>query len=476
MKTTFHTIGHSHTPFVMKNLILFIFLLGPITLFAQPETTMLTLTGVPQHSNYNPAFVPNYKFVLSVGTSSVHAHYSNSSFSYNDIAVKRGDSLVIDLPRFQDALHEKNYLTTAADAEVFRLGIKLSPRLYFNWYVTSKVLSRQMIPKDLTTLFINGTAGFIGGTASFSPQVEAMAYLESAWGASYMVNDKLTVGARFKALRGLVNASTEDTELNLSLDNDYAMTATASVNARTSGIQNLDDVDFAKDYKDFLKNKGVAIDLGATFAITKKFTVGASLLDIGGITWKNDTYAYTLDPEQATYTFNGIDLQKILDGDNDYFDAEMDSLEAKFELQEGAIGSYRTPLPGKVYLTANYALKRKTTVGALLFMEKFQGRFYPGFSASVHKEFWRIAGASISYTAVNRGFGNLGAGFNLNLTPFQFYVVGDNLLRMPLSYLANGSYSEFVGSVRYFNLRAGLNFVFGRVKSQEKIPYNKRKR
>lgn len=456
----------------MKSICFFIFSFSAFTSFAQLEATMYTMKGVPQHTNYNPAFVPNYKFVLSFGMPSVHAHYSNSSFAYNDFAVKRGDSLVADLVKFNGALNKKNYITVAGDVELFRLGIKLSKRLYFNWTIGTKVFTRQMIPQDLTSLFINGTAGFINSTASFSPQFEGTSYLESAWGASYMVNEKLTVGARFKALRGIVNASTEDSELNLSLDNDYVITASARVNARTSGVQNIDDA----EVEDFLKNKGFALDLGATFKLTKKLTVGASLLDVGAITWKNDTYAYSLDPSTATYTFAGVDMQKILDGDDDYFDAEMDSIESKFELQEGSIGKYRTPIPGKMYLTASYEWKRNITFGGLVFMEKFQGRFHPGFSASVHKEFWRIAGVSLSYSAINRGFGNLGAGFNVNLTPFQFYVVGDNLLRMPLSYALNGNYEKFAGNVRYFNIRAGLNFVFARDRGDDKKTYNKRKK
>ena len=439
--------------------------------YAQPEATMYTLSGVPQHVNYNPAFVPNYKFVLGIGPSSMHGHYSNSSFSYSDLAVKRGDSLVADLVRFNSALNKKNYITAGGDVEVFRLGIKFGKHLYFNWTLGSKAFARQMIPKDLTSLFINGNAGFINGTASFSPQVETTSYLEAAWGASYVVSNKLTVGAKLKILRGLVNVNTQSAEMRLSVSDDYSMTLIGDVFARTSGVQNIDNAEF----KDFMKNKGLALDLGATYQLTDKISLGASLLDIGAINWQNDTYAYRMDPAQARYTFSGVDLQKILDGDDTYFDAQMDSIESKFELQEGASGSYRTPLPGKMYLNGSYKWEKQITFGALLFMEKFQGRLHPGLSVSAHKEFWRIAGLSLSYTAINGGFGNLGAGFNLNLTPFQFYMVGDNLLRMPVSYMANGgSYEKFAGNLRYFNVRAGVNIVLGRDRSDEKKGYNSR--
>lgn len=473
MITAMAFLTHYRPSLRMKKILAIALLLCSHLIIAQPETTMLTMTGVSQHSNYNPAFVPNYKFVFSIGMVSAHTHYSNSSFKYNDLVVKRGDSLVADLPHFEDQLNDKNYVTVATDVEVFRLGIKAGKRLYFNWYVTNKAYGRQMIPKELVSLISNGNAGFVNQTASFAPQFEGLAYLESAWGASYMVNDKLTVGGRIKLLRGVLNVTTENTDITMALDENYATTVSAQVNVKTSGIQSMDN---EIDFKNYLKNKGLALDVGATLKVTKELTVGASLLDIGGINWNHDTYAYTLNKSEATYTFEGIDLQKVLDGDDDYMDALKDSIEEKFDLQEGAIGSYRTPLPGKMYLTASYAWKRNTTFGALLFFEKFRGRFYPGFSASAHKEFGRIMGASLSYTAVNRTYGNFGLGLNLNLTPFQFYVVGDNLLRMPTSYLVNKGFNRYISETQYFNLRVGLNFVFGRVLPEDRKTYNSRKK
>ncbi len=450
----------------------FICFIATSSLLAQTEGTMYSMTGVPQSTNYNPAFMPKYKFILSIGAASVHAHYSNNGFNLNDVLVKRGDSTVADLNKLNAALKDKNYITTAADAELFRLGIKLGARLYFNTYVTAKAYNRLMLPKDLTGLFVNGTAAYVNSSASISPEIESIAYMESAFGFSYVATKKLQVGFRFKYLNGAANITTENSQLNLAVSEDYALTATANINAKTSGIQNADDA----EYQDYLKNNGYAIDLGATYKLTPKLTVAASLLDIGAITWTNDTYAYTMNPAKANYTFAGVDLQKILDGEEDYLDAETDSIESKFELEEGAIGEYRTPLPGKAYLSAQYDFKRNVSLGAVLMLEKFRGRFNAGFSGYVHKEFGRILGASVSLTASNHTFGNIGAGVNINLSPFQFYVAGDNLLRFPLSYLANGEIDEFANKAQYINIRAGLNFVFGRIKTQEKLAYNKQKR
>lgn len=464
----------------MKTLRLLPFaLLVGMAAYAQPEATMLTLSGVPQFTNYNPAFTPNYKFVLGLGPSSVHAHYSNNGFSYNDAFTRQGDSTVIDLNKFQSALANRNYINIASDVEFFRLGMRMGPRLYLQTSTTARVFSRIMLPKDLTTLFIGGTAEFVGATATLAPEVEAFAYLETALGGSYVVSPRLTVGARLKLLEGIANGTSDNTKLTLSLDNDYAMTVRAELQARSSGVQNAGDLDFEKDYKNYLRNNGMAVDLGATYKFADKLTVGASIIDFGGITWKNDNYGYTIDPDSAQYTFSGIDLHEMVNGNEDYLEEELDSVSKYFEPKEGAIGKYRTPLPTKMYLTAQYQFKHQFSVSGLFFMEKFRSRFNPGFSVALHKEFARRAGVSVSYTATNRNYKNLGAGFNLNLWLFQFYLVGDNLLQIPLSYAANGSFKEFVGDLQFFNIRTGLNFAFGRIREQEKSqqpPYKQRTR
>lgn len=445
---------------------------------AQQEATMHFMNSLPQVVYNNPAFVPRYKFSIGLPGSSVFASYANNGFSYNDFAVKNGDSVKADLNRLYSRLKKKNYISTAVQVDILRISVKLSARTYFTWNVSVKEFNRLMIPKDLTGIFINGTASFIGGSASLSPTVEATAYIESAWGASYIVNKKLTIGGRFKLLKGGINATTTNSTINLAVADDYTLTATADINAKTSGVHSLDtsSFDMKKDWKNYTKNTGYAFDLGATYRVMDRLTLGLSLIDIGLITWKNDVYGYRLDPAKASYTFKGVDLAKILDGNGDYLKSEGDSISSKFKFKEGRIASYRTPLPAKMYFSGNYELRKNLTLGALLFAEQFRGRFSSGASVSLHKEFGRRLSTSLSYTITNNSTNNIGAGFSLNLAPFQLYVVGDNLLRAPYALATNRNLNSYINSTQYFNIRVGLNFVFGWDKMQEKQPYPKRRK
>jgi Family of unknown function (DUF5723) len=454
----------------------FFFLVCFQEICAQVEATMPFMKSLPQITYYNPAFKPEYKFSIGLPGSSVFAQLSNNGFTYNDFISKQNSILTADLDKLYSSLRNKNYINANLNADLFRISVKANARLYFTFNVSAKAYSRIMLPKDLAGLFIKGTDPYVNGTAKLSPKAEIIGYAEVGWGAAYTVNNKLTVGAKLKFLRGAINATSQSAQFDLSISENYALTVTGNADIRTSGIHNLEDDEYdpGKNWRDFMKNTGVAVDLGATYKLMEdRLTVGLSLIDLGGIHWKNDLYGYRLDPTKAKYTFEGIDIGEVLNGDDKYLESMADSVEANFKVNEGRIAAYRTPLPGKIYASGSYEIKKNLTAGALLFAEKFKGRFMPGFSISLNKELGRLVGTSLSYTITNNSFNNIGAGLSLNFIPVQIYIVGDNILRAPLSLATNKNLNPYLNSLQYFNLRVGLNFIFGRITTQEKQPHPK---
>ncbi|MCX8490767.1 MAG: DUF5723 family protein [Cyclobacteriaceae bacterium] len=443
--------------------------------WSQVEGTMPFMKSLPQATYYNPAFKSEYRFSVGLPGSSVFYQYANNGFTYNDFISKQNGILTADMSKLYASLKDNNYLNNNWQAEMLRFSLKANARLYLTFNVTAKVYTRIMLPKELVGIFANGTEAYVNNTAALSPEAEALGYAEIGLGAAYTVNRKLTVGVKLKLLKGAMNATTQKALFNLSLSDTYAITARGDADIRTSGIHNLDQdgYDLGKNWRDYTNNTGFAFDLGATYRVIDRLTLGVSLLDIGGITWQNDLYGYKLDPNKASYTFVGIDARKLLNGNSDYTKSLSDSLEVKFKFTEARINSYYTALPTKIYATGVYELKKNLTVGALLSAESFRGRFMTGFTASLNKEVGRRVGASLSYTVSNRSFNNLGAGLSLNFAPLQIYFVADNILTAPFSYLADGNYNSFVNSTQYFNFRTGINFIFGREKVQEKHTYPK---
>ena len=457
------------------SLILFGFIANGAT--AQNEGTLTFMNSLPQVVYNNPAIVPKYKFSFGLPVSSIAAFYSNNGFAYKDVYKRAEDTVKADLPKLYNAMKSKNYITQALQIDLFRLGFRVNTKLYITLNSTAKVYNRVMIPKDLMAIFVNGNSAFVGRTATLSPKAESVTFLETALGGSYQVDNRLTVGARIKLLKGITNVTTKSATVNLAVDSDYGLTASADMDVRTSGINNLTQsgFDFGSNIKNYFSNNGLAVDLGATYRLREQITIGASLIDIGSIHWKNNTYGYSLDPSKANYTFAGIDLSKVINGDNNYLKSLSDTLQNKFKPKEGAIGSYSAPIPGKMYLSGMYQMKRNFTAGAVFFSEKFRGRYTAGLTLGANKHFGRIFSAAVSYTMASNSFNNLGAGMSLNLAPLQVYVVGDNLLSIAL---AGKELNTFVNNTRFFNVRLGLNFVFGwdRKKKEEKEKTNETKR
>lgn len=423
---------------------------------AQVSTTQYFMNSLPQYVTNNPAFFPKYKFALGLPGSMIDVNYFNSGFNYNDFARTEAGKQVADFTRLEKALPEKTYITTTAQVDLFRLGFMLGSKSYISLNSTVRGYGRGMIPKDMISLFANGNHPYVGQTLSISPESEMMAYWENSVGLAVKPAENLSVGARVKLLKGLLNATTTTADMSVFTD-EYSVTLAADMTAKTSGVQNIDE-DFS--LSKYSGNNGFAFDLGATFQPFEKFTVAASLLDLGAIKWKNDVYQYTLDKSKANYTFTGFDMDKLVNGESQD-GATMDSLQAKFKPVEQAGTAYRTILPAKALLSANYDVGKNFSVGTMLYFERFMGRTASGWSLGMNKHFGKVLSTSLSYTVSNRSLNNLGAGLSLNFTPLQIYVVGDNLLRLPLSVATNKGATDFIKSTQVFTLRAGVNFVWG---------------
>jgi hypothetical protein len=426
------------------------------------------MNSLPQVSIYNPAFVPRYNFSIGLPViSSIGAGYSNNGFSYNDMITRTNGEVKADLGKWVKALTEKNYITTSAQVDILRVGFRINPKLYFQVSATAHQYARLQIPKEFASLFVQGTAPLIGTSAHFSPQAEGIAYFESAVGAAYQADEKLTLGARVKYLSGMANVTTVNSSMNVAVGSDYQLTASGDLNLKTSGIENSDHA-----VQNAFSNTGFAIDLGGTYKLTEKLTLAASLIDLGKITWKNNLYSYTLDKNTASYTFSGIDLNELVNGNTHYMNDQLNSIKDRFTPQENKIGSYRTWIPGKMYVSGNYEWVRNLSIGALFFTEKFQGRVSPGASASLNKHMGKWVSTLVSYTVSNRSYNNFGLGVSFNLAPVQLYIAGDNILRIPGSLITTSHLNSYINSTQVFNVRFGLNYVWGRDKKLDKLPRN----
>lgn len=449
----------------MKKIYLLLFCMGMVGItYAQQENTLGTMRSLPQATYTNPALVPMQKFYLGLPViSSIGVWGASNSLSYNNVQDMGLDGNAEEfssetLRQIKSKMQNENWLGFGAQVDLFGLGFKAGPRLYFRYRLSTKVDQLSQVPADLLLLadekMLNAPQQVL-----LRPQFNVQAYLENALGASYVINPRLTVGANIKRLNGIAALYTRQLELALSTSSDQQQyKLEAEMLAYASGDDLLDsDIDPLEIRDRVGGNGGWAVDLGATYQLSNRLQLGLSVLDLGAISWSGEATEYRLD--RTAITFDALEANTEEEEQERYEDF-IDAVSENFEPQESTVNKFRTPLPTRMYLTATYELYRNLHASGTYFSEMYKGRYMPGFSAALHKEFGRRLGLSLSYTAINNAYANIGTGFSLKLTPFQLYVVTDNAL-------AALQWED----AKNVNVRAGLNLVFGTTKKPSKLPY-----
>ncbi|HET6228388.1 MAG TPA: DUF5723 family protein, partial [Bacteroidia bacterium] len=245
---------------------------------------------------------------------------------------------------------------------------------------------------------------------------------------------------------------------------DYAITAKANLEINTSGIVTDSTApEFsATKYAFSRKNSGFGIDLGAAYKVTEKWSLSASVLDLGFINWKDNPTNYVSHDQNAHFTYNGFELNQLINGDSsntkDIGKTLGDSLSKIFKI-DTLHKSYKTNLSSQIYLGANYSLTEKSTAGVILYGQVFDKKVHPGLAFSYNHQLAKWINASATYSMYNKSYTNLGLGVALKGGPVQFYIVTDNLLGM-----------IFPQNTKSIQIHFGINLLFGKKESSGETP------
>ncbi|PKP20051.1 MAG: hypothetical protein CVU05_09900 [Bacteroidetes bacterium HGW-Bacteroidetes-21] len=424
----------------------------------------------------------------------IHFNYNNNALSFKNVIYPGSglysDSLVTpfqkgeDPTKFFNRLHQVNYMSVENHIDLISLGYRWKD-FYFDFHIAEKTEFRVSFPKDLMVLGWEGNAGqsllgqeaflsFLGATATH--------YREYAWGTSWKMNDKLTLGGTAKLLFGKANLYSKKTDLTFTTrEDDFAYTINADMEVYSS--QPIFDVlelyyDYEGDsivYKDTTyddvtakqmifntKNPGTAIDLGASYKFNDKISFYASVLDIGFIKWKDNVNTFKLKGEYLWDGWHDIRPSLMQDSTliNETIDNYRDSVIHLFDpqYQETSYTQWLTP---KFYLGGTYQFHEKLKVGMLLRGDVFQHRLHGGVTLSANSQLTKWFGTSVSYTIHNSSFNNVGLGLVFKIPWFQFYLVSDNV-------------TSFIWpqATRNVNFRIGVNMLFGCDKKNSEAKLN----
>jgi hypothetical protein len=422
------------------------------------EHTLYNMEFVGQRQHLNPALQPITRFYFGFsggGAFNSNALSINSARRFDE----NGDSFYWSPSALLSNLGKNNAFRWNLQADI-SLGLKVNPKLFVHASVQDKLEARINYPKDLFEFLINGNLGPNSVGKEFNIggfRANASYYREYAMGASYQPNCKWAFGTRIKILQGIANFQTKEASLTIKTDPEYyAITMKNELDFRTSFNPNLWEGNFSINDLMVRNNNGMGIDLGATYAPSKKWNFSGSIIDLGYINWNTNAKRYYNQADQKTFVFNGLN-QENLENNEDYAQKLVDTILSTFDLGEQNISSYRTALATKTYLSANYEFLSGNRVGALMYGEFANRRYQTAWSVNGQLRLSKIINLQGNIGLFNRQISNIGLGFAANLAPIQIWMLTNNagfLFKDPLS-------------VRTLHFRVGMNFVFAYMKDKK---------
>ncbi len=450
-----------------KITLLLVGLLLEIGVNAQSNMTLYNMGNLPQRLTVNPALVPDCKWYLGMPVlSSTDISFGSSALKISDIndvlEVNSRGKYTANLKKLGTVLNRGTFVHIGINQEWLNFGFRVKKNM-FTVGVTEKIKTRLDFPTDLFKVAFEGNGGQnLGYAFNFNFGLDVLHTREFAVGYSRsMLNEKLRVGGRLKYVRGLNVITTKSNDLIFTTDpNTFAYTVTADIEVNTStpvldsslGVNNPTVLVLGSP-----KNGGFGIDLGASYELTDRITLSASIVDLGRVFWNDYTTNVKSRNPGATFTYRGIDINEYL-GDSVQgsagFEALTDTLQDVFALDTNS-NSFSTGLLGEFYMGGNINLNDRHNAGILLYGSFYNRSFYPALTLSWNSQLGRILAVSGSYTISRSGFTNIGLGLAVNLGPEQFYIVGDNLI------------GTTVGNLQTVYVRFGWNHTFGRKKYQK---------
>ena len=453
-----------------------------ITANAQELKSGYFMEGYTYRHMSNPALEveKNYIAIPAIGNinAGTQGNVGLATFLYpkgNELTTFMNSS--VDADEFLGKLKKNNRINANVDLTILSAGFK-----GFGGYNTIDLSVRShtsiRLPKGLFEFMKLGMQGDNSTYVMDDLGVSSSNYAQLAFGHSRDINEKLRVGAKAKLLFGLAHASVKMTDMRVDLHEDaWRVRANGEMNVALKGLtlptkgetgsevnkdSEKDLVDWGEiDHDGFgLSGFGVAFDLGAVYKINEDWTVSASLLDLGFISWSNNTKAVTSNKPWEFKGFHNIAVDSELgDDDPNSLDSQLDNLGkdledyASFHRTEQN-GSSTDMLGATLTLGAEYKLPVYNRLSfGLLSTTRIQGAYSwteGRLSANISPVSWFDAGANVAVSTLGTSFGGI---INFNPTGFNFFVGMDYVMsKVSKQYIPLNNMN--------MNVSLGMNIVF----------------
>lgn len=404
----------------------------------------------------NPAFgnEQNYVSIPALGNISVNTH---GNFGYRDVIMsnpmypslssKKMTTFMNPYISAEDALSGfstgNNRITGDVSMTILSAGFKA-----FGGYNTIEINSRTTTGVSLPYELFE----FAKNTGNHSYDIgdinaHAQSFAEIAFGHSRQINDKLRLGAKLKVLVGLGRADVKmrNMKADLTAEDKWTITGEATADVSMKGFSYVSEekkynIEGSGTYERVnnvdldgvgVGGFGMAIDLGGVYEINEDWTVSASVLDLGFISWTNDMLA---ENRSKSFVFNGFHDVSVTSDRGEEIDTKVDRYGDQLAdfanlTDMGDKGGRSTGIGATINVGAEYTLPvyRKVSFGALC-TSRINGAYSwteGRLSANYAPLNWLDGGVSF---AVNSFTTSMGWVLNLHPKGYNFFIGMDHIL------------------------------------------------
>jgi hypothetical protein len=452
------------------------------------NSQVMYFMNLPQSHLINPALRPSNSIYIGLPVvSGINLNINNNFVNFSDVLIKgqTKDSIIsflhpdYNVDKFLSKIKNKNSMEPELMIQLLGVGFSVGKDSYVFLDINDRIESNVVLPRDLFKLALQGNEGFVGSKIDLSSlRGDIKYYREFGVGFSKNFTDKLRIGVKGKLLFGIAAASIDNKSLGITVNEDYSHTLDANLAVNLSGPvnvymdskHNIDSVEFddnrfktSSGITDFFsgkKNMGLGLDIGATYDLTDRIVVSASITDLGFIRWTKDVTNLKANNQ---FEFSGLNMLDVFKGTktiDDLANDMVDSLKNAFVVSNTKT-AFTTYLPFGISLGGSYNVTKQFSVGLLSYSRVIGKQVREALTLSANINLGNALSTTLSYTAENHQYDNLGAGLALRAGVAQFYLVTD---RIPVMWnRIKDDNSNFILPANWntFNLRLGMNLVFG---------------
>ena len=322
---------------MMRKIIFHFFLLFVIAIQAQQHIAF-SFGETPQTLMLNPGSETNYKSHYGIPVlSNFQLTIGNTGFQMGDLFSNDSRSFNEKFEKVLNQLEPDDYINLNTKVDVLSFGYRYNNKTYISVGFYEELDLMVYFPVDAAELLYYGNDPFFNRSFSISQAImkaDLIGVLHA--GISKKIDEKLTIGGRFKIYSSSLNVETNNNSGSIT-------TTTNNTNITRLTLQNLDAGVSTSGVDNFTLlggNLGVGFDVGLTYHFSPQIEFTGSILDLGFIKHSKNTRNFTAI---GNYVLDGINFEYNPDDPIDYWEQLSIDFKARIpnEETEDAYTSWR---------------------------------------------------------------------------------------------------------------------------------------